>query len=330
MPYMPSDDRYSTLPFRRCGASGLKLPALSLGFWHNFGDTSSYENARLMARRAFDLGIVHFDLANNYGPPPGSAEICMGRLLKDDFAPFRDELILSTKAGYEMWPGPYGDRGSRKYLLASLDASLRRMGLDYVDIFYSHRPDPETPLEETMGALVQATRSGKALYVGLSNYPPEDTRKAARILRAEGVRLLIHQPKYHMFERAPERGLVDACAEEGVGVIAFMPLAQGLLTSRYFGGIPEGSRAASSSPFLRPETITEDKVRMVRALNEIACRRGQTLAQAAIAWTLRDPRVTSALIGASRPEQIEENATALAAGPFSAEELEAIDRILAG
>jgi L-glyceraldehyde 3-phosphate reductase len=336
MPYIAADSRYSTMSYRRCGDSGLMLPAVSLGFWHNFGGATPYENIRAMARAAFDLGITHFDLANNYGPPPGSAELSMGRLLAEDFGPFRDELVISTKAGYLMWPGPYGDHGSRKYLLASLDASLKRMGLDYVDVFYHHRPDPDTPLEETMGSLAHAVHSGKALYVGLSNYPAERTREAAAMLKSMGVRPLIHQPKYHMFERAKvegsagEPGLLEACAESGMGVIAFMPLAQGLLTNRYLEGIPADSRAASASPFLMEDGITSEKVAKARALNGIAAARGQSLAQMAIAWTLRDPRVTSALIGASRPKQIVENAAALAAGPFSVEELEAIDKILAG
>jgi L-glyceraldehyde 3-phosphate reductase len=342
MPYNAADSRYTTMSYRRCGDSGLMLPTLSLGFWHNFGGATPYSSLRAMARTAFDLGMTHFDLANNYGPPPGSAEESMGRLLSDDFAPFRDELIVSTKAGYAMWPGPYGDHGSRKYLLASLDASLRRMGLDYVDIFYHHRPDPETPLEETMRALAHTVHSGKALYVGLSNYPAERTREAAAMLRSMGVRPLIHQPKYHMFERAKVEGspagasgagessLLEACAESGMGVIAFMPLAQGLLTNRYLEGIPADSRAASGSPFLKEDGVTPEKVAKARALGGIAKARGQSLAQMAIAWTLRDPRVTSALIGSSRPEQIVENAAALAAGPFSAEELASIDRALAG
>ncbi|MDA8427169.1 MAG: L-glyceraldehyde 3-phosphate reductase [Treponema sp.] len=328
--YLPAARRYDAMPYRRCGSSGLSLSALSLGFWHNFGGTSPYENARAMARTAFDLGITHFDLANNYGPPPGSAEECLGRLLRDDFAPFRDELVISTKAGYTMWPGPYGDHGSRKYLLASLDASLRRMGLDYVDIFYSHRPDPDTPLEETMGALAQALRSGKALYVGISNYPADRTAEAAKILRGMGVRPLIHQPRYHMFDRALEGGLLEACAAEGMGVIAFMPLAQGLLSSRYLDGLPADSRAASPSPFLTPEGITPEKLSKVRALNDLAAERGQSLAQMALRWTLRDERVTSALIGASRSAQVEENVAAFSAPPLSAEELAAIERILAG
>jgi L-glyceraldehyde 3-phosphate reductase len=329
MSYDADRSRYSSMSYRRCGDSGLLLPALSLGFWHNFGGAASFDDIRAMARRAFDLGITHFDLANNYGPPPGSAEESLGRLLKEDFAHYRDELVISTKAGYTMWPGPYGDHGSRKYLLASLDASLRRMGLDYVDVFYHHRPDVDTPLEESMGALAQAVRSGKALYVGLSNYPAEKTREAAAILKSLGVRPLIHQPKYNMFERsAVEGGILRACAESGMGVIAFMPLAQGLLTGRYLSGIPADSRAASPSPFLKEEAVTPERIAAARALSDIAKGRGQSLAQMAIAWTLRDDRVASALIGASRPEQIEENAAALAAGPFSAEELAAIDRAL--
>jgi L-glyceraldehyde 3-phosphate reductase len=342
MPYAAAASRYSTMHYRLCGASGLRLPVLSLGFWHNFGAGTPYDRIRSMARAAFDLGITHFDLANNYGPPPGSAEEGMGRLLRDDLAGYRDELVISTKAGYAMWPGPYGDFGSRKYLLASLDASLRRMGLDYVDVFYHHRPDPDTPLEETMGALASAVASGKALYVGLSNYPAERTREAAAILKSMGVRPLIHQPKYHMFERekvegrAPsatgpgEPGILDACAESGMGVIAFMPLAQGLLTGRYLGGTPSDSRAASASPFLKAGDLTPQKIARVAALNDLAKGRGQSLAQMAIAWTLRDPRVTSALIGASRPEQVAENAGALAAPPLAGDELAAIDRILAG
>jgi L-glyceraldehyde 3-phosphate reductase len=336
MAYIASDSRYSAMSYRRCGDSGLLLSALSLGFWHNFGAETPYDRVRAMARAAFDLGITHFDLANNYGPPPGSAEESLGRLLKDDLGPYRDELVISTKAGYTMWNGPYGDHGSRKYLLASLDASLKRMGLDYVDVFYHHRPDPDTPLEETMDALAQAVRSGKALYVGLSNYPADKTREAAKALKSMGIRPLIHQPKYHMFERTEVEGLqgkasvLAACADSGMGVIAFMPLAQGLLTNRYLNGIPADSRAASSSPFLKEGGVTPDKVAKARALGDIAEARGQSLAQMAIAWTLRDPRVTSALIGASRPEQIEENARALDAGPLAASELASIERILAG
>jgi len=341
MPYTAAESRYGTMQYRRCGDSGLRLSAISLGFWQNFGSESPFERVRAMARAAFDLGINHFDLANNYGPAPGSAEESMGRLLKEDFAPYRDELVISTKAGYTMWPGPYGDHGSRKYLLASLDQSLARMGLDYVDIFYHHRPDPDTPLEESMGALAHAVHSGKALYVGLSNYPAERTREAAALLKSMGVRPLIHQPKYHMFERWVEGGrdeatgagqpsLIDACSSSGMGIIAFMPLAQGLLTTRYLGGIPKDSRAVSGSPSLHESDITPSKLAKVAALDKMAKARGQSLAQMAIAWTLRDPRMTSALIGASRPEQVVENAAALAAPPLSAAELAAIERILAG
>jgi len=329
MSYSPSDTRYSAMPYRRCGASGLDLPALSLGLWHNFGEDRSYDNARAMARTAFDLGITHFDAANNYGPPPGSAEATLGRLLRDDFGPYRDELVISTKAGYTMWPGPYGDHGSRKYLLSSLDQSLKRLGLDYVDIFYSHRPDPATPLEETMGALAHAVRSGKALYVGLSNYPADRTREASAMLRSLGVPCLIHQPRYHLFERWIEKDLLSTCSDEGIGIIAFMPLAQGLLTDRYLAGIPADSRAASASPFLKTEQVTPEVLARVRALASVAADRGQSLAQMAIAWTLRDPRVTSALIGASKPQQIIENAAAAAKTGFSAEELARIETILA-
>lgn len=329
MPYEASDKRYEAIPYRRCGASGLDLPAISLGLWHNFGDDRSYDNARAMARAAFDLGITHFDVANNYGPPPGSAEETLGRLLRDDFRPYRDELVISTKAGYTMWSGPYGDRGSRKYMLASLDQSLRRLGVDYVDIFYSHRPDPSTPLEETMGALAHAVRSGKALYVGLSNYPSDRTREASAILRSMGTPCLIHQPRYHMLERSPERELLGTCAAEGMGVIAFMPLAQGLLTDKYLDGIPADSRAASASPFLKAEQVTPAVLVKVRALAGIARDRGQSLAQMAIAWCLRDARVTSALIGASRPEQIAENVAAATRSDFSAEELGRIEAALA-
>ena len=329
MPYEASDKRYEAIPYRRCGASGLDLPAISLGLWHNFGDDRSYDNARAMARTAFDLGITHFDVANNYGPPPGSAEETLGRLLRDDLRPYRDELVISTKAGYTMWPGPYGDRGSRKYMLASLDQSLKRLGVDYVDIFYSHRPDPSTPLEETMGALAHAVRSGKALYVGLSNYPSDRTREASAILRSLGAPCLIHQPRYHMLERSPEKELLGTCASEGMGVIAFMPLAQGLLTDKYLDGIPVDSRAASASPFLKAEQVTPAVLGKVRALAGIARDRGQSLAQMAIAWCLRDARVTSALIGASRPEQIAENVAAATRSGFSAEELGRIEAALA-
>jgi L-glyceraldehyde 3-phosphate reductase len=311
--------------YRRCGRSGLKLPALSLGMWHNFGRTASFDNARAMARKAFDLGITHFDLANNYGPPPGSAEETMGRLLREDFTAHRDELLISTKAGYTMWAGPYGDWGSRKYLLASLDQSLRRMGLDFVDIFYHHRPDPEAPLEEPLTALVDAVRTGKALYVGVSNYPAERAAAAAKFLREAGVPLLIHQPYYNALDRRAEtEGLFDVLDAEGVGCIAFCPLAQGRLTGKYLQGIPEGSRAAGNSAFLTKERVTEPFIEAARKLNAIAEARGQSLAQMALAWVLHRPTVTSALIGASRPEQIEENVAALANLDFSVEELDAI------
>jgi len=330
MNYSANEKRYEAIPYRRCGKSGLDLPLISLGFWHNFGGSGTYENARAMTRTAFDLGITHFDLANNYGPPPGSAEETIGRLLRDDFRSYRNELVISTKAGYTMWNGPYGDRGSRKYLLSSLDDSLRRMGLEYVDIFYSHRPDPDTPLEETMGALAQAVRQGKALYVGLSNYPADRTKEAAAILRSLGTPCLIHQPKYHMFERWIERDLLAVCETEGIGIMAFMPLAQGVLTNRYLQGIPADSRAASASPFLKGEQISEALLEKVKILNAIASSRGQSLAQMAIAWTLRDIRVTSALIGASRPDQIIENVKAVAKLAFSSAELAEIEKVLAG
>ncbi|QXD17111.1 L-glyceraldehyde 3-phosphate reductase [Rhodocaloribacter litoris] len=317
------------MTFRRCGRSGVVLPAISLGLWHNFGGVDTFENARAMVRRAFELGITHFDLANNYGPPPGSAEETFGRILRRDLAGYRDELIISTKAGYRMWPGPYGDGGSRKYLLASLDQSLRRMGLDYVDIFYHHRPDPDTPLEETMRALDQAVRQGKALYVGLSNYGPEQTREAVRILRALGTPCLIHQPKYSMFDRWIEDGLLDVLDEVGMGCIVFSPLAQGLLTTKYLQGIPEESRAAKPHGFLTREEVTPGRVRCVQRLNELARARGQTLAQMALAWVLRHPGVTSALVGASRVEQIEDNVAALNNLAFTEAELQTIDRLLA-
>jgi L-glyceraldehyde 3-phosphate reductase len=318
------------MPYNRCGRSGLLLPAISLGLWHNFGGVDVFENARALIRRAFDLGITHFDLANNYGPPPGSAEETFGRILHTDLAGYRDELVISTKAGYAMWPGPYGDWGSRKYLLASLDQSLQRMGLDYVDIFYSHRPDPHTPLEETMGALDQAVRSGKALYVGISNYTPEQTRQAAQILRALGTPCLIHQPRYNMFDRWIEDGLLAVLEAEGIGCIAYSPLAQGLLTDRYLTEIPEDSRASKPHGFLKPDAITDARRAQVRRLNEVAAARGQTLAQMALAWVLRHPQVTSALIGASRVAQIEDAVGALTNPTFTAEELDAIDAILAG
>jgi L-glyceraldehyde 3-phosphate reductase len=325
--YLASDQRYDAMKYRRCGKSGVRLPAISLGLWHNFGGVDTFENGRAMVRRAFDLGITHFDLANNYGPPPGSAESNFGEILRLDLKPHRDELIISTKAGYDMWPGPYGDWGSRKYLLASLDQSLKRMGLEYVDIFYSHRPDPETPVEETMSALDQAVRSGKALYAGISNYNASQTAAAVKILRELGTPCLIHQPKYSMFVRTLEDGLLDVLGEEGVGAIAFCPLAQGLLTGRYLQGIPSGSRA-SRSVFLKKGDITEDRLAQARDLNVLAVERGQSLAQMALAWVLRDLRMTSALIGASRVEQIEENVAALANLEFSAGELAHIDAIL--
>jgi len=315
--------------YRRCGRSGVKLPAISLGLWHNFGGVDTLENCRAMLRRAFDLGITHFDLANNYGPPPGSAEETFGRALQLDLRSYRDELIISTKAGYEMWPGPYGDWGSRKYLIASLDQSLHRMELDYVDIFYSHRPDPETPLEETMAALDHAVRSGKALYAGISNYNAEQTARAVAILRDLGTPCLIHQMKYSMYQRGAEEGLFDVLHKEGVGGIAFTPLAQGLLTDRYLSGIPSDSRAARPSPFLKRDDVTEARLQQIRALNEIARGRGQSLAQMALAWVLWQDAMTSALIGASRVEQIEQNAAAIRNLNFSADELGRIEKVLA-
>ncbi|MBZ3901382.1 MULTISPECIES: L-glyceraldehyde 3-phosphate reductase [Streptomyces] len=329
--YTAHPDRYADMPYRRTGRSGLKLPALSLGLWHNFGPDRSVETQRAILRRAFDLGVTHFDLANNYGPPPGSAESALGEALKADFAPYRDELIISSKAGYLMWPGPYGEWGSRKYVLSSLDQSLKRMGLDYVDIFYSHRPDPQTPLEETMGALHSAVQQGKALYVGVSNYSAEQTREAARILGELGTPLLIHQPRYSMLDRRPEsEGLLDALDELQVGSIVFSPLEQGLLTSRYLDGIPEGSRAASDSPFLNSDAVTEDLVGRLRALDGVAKSRGQTLAQLALAWTLRGGRVTSALVGASSARQIEDSVGAIANLDFEDDELTRIDEIIEG
>jgi L-glyceraldehyde 3-phosphate reductase len=330
MSWLPSQARYDTMVYNRCGRSGLKLPAISLGLWHNFGGVDVFENARAMVHRAFDLGITHFDLANNYGPPPGSAEENFGRIMRQDLRPFRDELLISTKAGYLMWPGPYGEWGSRKYLLASLDQSLQRMGLEYVDIFYSHRPDPETPLEETMGALDHAVRQGKALYVGISSYTPEQTREAAQILWEMGTPCLIHQPSYSMFNRWVEDGLLEVLEEEGMGAIVFSPLAQGLLTEKYLEGIPGDSRAAKPHGFLRPEHVTDEKVGRVRRLNDIARQRGQSLAQVALAWVLRHPVVASALVGTSRASQVEENVAALANLEFSADELQAIEGILGG
>jgi L-glyceraldehyde 3-phosphate reductase len=326
--YIANEQRYDTMQYRRCGKSGLRLPAISLGLWHNFGGIDVFENSRAMVRRAFDLGITHFDLANNYGPPPGSAETNFGEILRLDLKPHRDELIISTKAGWGMWPGPYGDWGSRKYLLASLDQSLKRMGLEYVDIFYSHRPDPETPVEETMAALDQAVRSGKALYAGISNYNPEQTAAAVGILRELGTPCLIHQMKYSMFVRTAEDGLFDVLGKEGVGGIAFTPLAQGLLTDRYLHGVPEGSRA-SKEHFLKSRDIDDEhRLSQIRGLSDIAGVRGQSLAQMALAWVLRDSRMTSALIGASRVEQIEQNVAALNNLSFSALELARIDAIL--
>ncbi|TXU08552.1 L-glyceraldehyde 3-phosphate reductase [Enterobacter hormaechei] len=328
MGYQPDKNRYQTMQYRRCGQSGLKLPAISLGLWHNFGDATLLENSRQLLQRAFDLGITHFDLANNYGPPPGSAERNFGRILQEDFLPWRDELIISTKAGYTMWDGPYGDWGSRKYLIASLDQSLKRMGLEYVDIFYHHRPDPQTPLRETMKALDHVVRQGKALYIGLSNYPAERARQAIEILEDLGTPCLIHQPKYSMFERAPEEGLLDVLQQTGVGCIPFSPLAGGQLTDRYLNGIPADSRAASGSKFLNPEQITDKKLEKVRKLNALAENRGQKLSQMALAWILRHDAVTSVLIGASKTGQIDDAAGMLANCRFSAEELKTIDGIL--
>jgi len=325
MTYLAAADRYDDMmPYRRCGRSGIKLPEVSLGLWQNFGDSSPLETQRAIVRRAFDLGVTHFDLANNYGPEYGSAEINFGRLMREDFRPYRDELIISTKAGYDMWPGPYGDWGSRKYLLASLDQSLHRMGLEYVDIFYSHRFDPDTPLEETMGALDTAVRSGRALYAGISSYSPERTVEAVEILRSLGTPCLIHQPSYSMLNRWIEGGLLDVLGAEGVGCIAFSPLAQGVLTGKYLGGVPEGSRASRNGS-LGLEQLSDKTLAHVRALNEIAVRRGQTLAQMAISWVLRDERVTSALIGASSVRQLEENLAAAGNTAFTAEEIARID-----
>ncbi len=326
--YVADSKRYDSMQYRRTGRSGIKLPAVSLGLWHNFGGVDQFENCRAMLRRAFDLGITHFDLANNYGPPYGSAEETFGRIFKKDFLPHRDELIISTKAGWDMWPGPYGDLGSRKYMLASLDQSLKRMGIEYVDIFYHHRPDPETPMEESLGALDTAVRSGRALYAGISSYNAEQTFKAVKILRGLGTPCLIHQPKYSMFVRDPERGLLDVLGKEGVGTIVFSPLAQGLLSDRYLQGIPSDSRAARDF-FLKKKDIGEDKLAKIRALNGIAKQRGQTLAEMAVAWVLRDPRVTSALVGASKVSQVEDNVAALKNLKFSVEELAKIDAALA-
>ena len=323
-PYVPAPDRYDSMSYRRCGRSGLHLPAISLGLWHNFGDDRSLDDQRALLRRAFDQGITHFDLANNYGPPYGGAESNFGRVLREDLRPWRDELVISTKAGYDMWPGPYGEWGSRKYLLASLDQSLARMGLDYVDIFYSHRSDPKTPLEETMGALATAVGSGRALYAGISSYSPQRTAQAAEILRGHGVPLLIHQPSYSLLNRWVEGGLLDTLDEVGAGCIVFSPLAQGMLTDKYLDGVPAGSRASKGSS-LDPALLSDQNLTHVRALAAIAAERGQTLAQMALAWTLRDPRVTSTLVGASSVRQLEDNVTALAGPPFTDEELARID-----
>ena len=328
MVYQPNAQRYQTMTYHRCGNSGLKLPAISLGLWHNFGDSTRVDNSRELLRHAFDNGITHFDLANNYGPPPGSAEQNFGRILREDFHSLRDELIVSSKAGYTMWQGPYGDWGSRKYLIASLNQSLKRMGLDYVDIFYHHRPDPETPLEETMTALDHLVRQGKALYVALSNYPAALAEKAIGILNQLGTPCLIHQPKYSMFERAPENGLLDVLTEQGVGSVAFSPLAGGMLTDRYLQGIPEDSRVASGSQFLSEAQLTPEKMAKVRQLNELANERGQKLSQMALAWVLRGNRVTSVLIGASKTRQIDDAVGMLAHREFSQEELDRIEVIL--
>jgi L-glyceraldehyde 3-phosphate reductase len=327
--YVANEKRYDSMQYRRSGRSGIQLPAVSLGLWHNFGGVDNLENSRAMLRRAFDLGITHFDLANNYGPPYGSAEETFGQILKKDFLPYRDELIISTKAGWDMWPGPYGDLGSRKYILASLDQSLKRMGLAYVDIFYHHRPDPETPMEESLGALDTAVRSGRALYAGISAYDGEQTSRAIKIMRDLGTPCLIHQPKYSMFVRDPEEGLLDVLESDGVGSIVFSPLAQGLLSDRYLHGIPEDSRAARDF-YLKKKDIDKSTLAKIRALNEIAAQRGQTLAEMAVAWVLRDPRVTSALVGTSKVSQVDDNVAALKNLKFSAEELRKIDQILAG
>jgi L-glyceraldehyde 3-phosphate reductase len=328
MEYRASEERYDQMIYRRCGKSGIKLPLISLGLWHNFGGVDVFNNFRQILWKAFDSGITHFDLANNYGPPAGSAEENFGIVLKKDFSAYRDEIIISTKAGYYMWPGPYGDFGSKKYLLASLDQSLKRMGIEYVDIFYSHRPDLETPLEETMSALAQAVHQGKALYVGVSNYSAEMTEQAINILKSLGVPCLIHQPKYSMFERWVEGGLLDVLGKNGVGCIPFSPLAQGLLTNKYLNGIPEGSRASKPDGFLRPEHITESKLGKIRKLNNMAVNRGQSLAQMALSWLLKDERITSVLIGASSPSQLEDNLKTIENIDFSKEELSKIEAVL--
>ena len=328
MPYTPADNRYQSMTYRRCGHSGLKLPAISLGLWHNFGDVDPYDEAKAMIHRAFDLGITHFDLANNYGPSAGSAETNFGKILKEGIGTHRDEMIISSKAGYYMWPGPYGEWGSRKYMIASCDQSLKRMGLDYVDIFYSHRPDPDTPIEETMGALDQIVRSGKALYAGISSYQPDYTRRAVEVLRELGTPCLIHQPSYSMFNRWVEDGLLETLDDEGIGAIVFCPLAQGLLTNKYINGVPEDSRAAKSHGFLKKEHITDDKITKIKALNELSQQRGQSLAQLALIWVLRHETVTSALIGASKVSQIEDCVAALDNSTLSKEELDQIESIL--
>ena len=330
MSYLANNERYQAMKYNRCGKSGLKLPAVSLGLWHNFGDVTLFENSRAMVRKAFDLGITHFDLANNYGPPAGSAEENFGRILREDFKSYRDEMIISTKAGYEMWPGPYGDWGSKKYLVSSLDQSLKRIGVDYVDIFYHHRPDPNTPLEETMAALDLIVRQGKALYVGISNYKPEEAKKAIKLLKELGTPCLIHQPRYSMLDRWVEDGLLDVLEEEGVGSIAFSPLGKGLLTDRYLNGIPSDSRAASQSVFLRTDEITAKNVEIAKKLNVIAQNRGQKLAQMALAWVLRGERVTSVLIGASKVSQVEDCAATVNNLSFTEEELKSIEEILKG
>ena len=328
MNYLPSTSRYQSMQYRRSGRSGAKLPAVSLGLWHNFGGVDVYENSRAMVLRAFDLGITHFDLANNYGPPAGSAEETFGQIMAKDLHPWRDELFISSKAGYYMWEGPYGEWGSRKYLVSSLDQSLKRMGLEYVDLFYHHRPDPDTPLEETMQALDFIVRSGRALYVGISNYPADKAREASKILKSLGTPCLIHQPKYSMFERWVEDGLLQTLKEEGVGCIAFSPLAQGLLTDKYLGGIPEGSRASKAHGFLKPAHITDDRIAKVQKLNALAQQRGQTLAQMALAWVLRHEGMTSVLIGASKVSQIEDAVGMLSKVEFSGDELQQIENIL--
>lgn len=330
MPYQPNPNRYSSMEYRRCGRSGIKLPALSLGLWHNFGHVDVLENARAILQLAFDSGVTHFDLANNYGPPYGAAEENFGRIFKKDFSSYRDELIISSKAGFDMWEGPYGNWGSKKYLMASLDQSLMRMGLEYVDIFYHHRPDPETPLEETMGALDLIVRQGKALYVGISNYHPKEAAEAFRILKELGAPCLIHQPKYSMFERwVEEEGLLDLLGKEGVGCIPFSPLAQGMLTNKYLNGIPADSRAAKSTGFLQESELTQKRIGQIQKLHELAQQRGQSLAQMALAWLLKDERVTSVLIGASRPSQLEDSLQCLSNKDFSGEELKTIEDILA-